>query len=231
LTLSVSLDKALTRDLAAAAGLNVPPGRVVRSSDEVDSVSAQIPFPLFVKPRYEGSAKGITSESRVHNTSELRRQVDRITGDYRQDALVEQFVVGSEYTVALVGHDPVRTLPALQRAVEKQSGIGLHALERRGLPTDRWDYALPGTLNAELERRLTADALGIFHKLECVDFARVDFRVDSDGQVWFLEINPLPTFAPDGTFAVLAEMEGMEYTQFLAGVFESAIARIARRPH
>jgi D-alanine-D-alanine ligase len=53
----------------------------------------------------------------------------------------------------------------------------------------------------------------------------VDFRVDGAGTPWFLEINPLPTFAPDGTFAVVAELTGFTYDAFLARVLGEAIAR------
>jgi D-alanine-D-alanine ligase len=61
--------------------------------------------------------------------------------------------------------------------------------------------------------------------LECRDFSRSDFRVDRAGRAWFLEINPLPTFAPDGTFAILAELAGRPYREFLSGILGSAIDR------
>ena len=59
------------------------------------------------------------------------------------------------------------------------------------------------------------------------DFARADFRVDADGRPWFLEINPLPTFAPDDTFAILAELQGRDYIPYLADVFADALERLA----
>ena len=66
----------------------------------------------------------------------------------------------------------------------------------------------------------------VYNKLECKDFARIDFRVDSEGIPWFLEINPLPTFAPDGTFAILAELMGIPYVEFLADTIQKAFERI-----
>jgi D-alanine-D-alanine ligase len=62
--------------------------------------------------------------------------------------------------------------------------------------------------------------------MECRDFARVDFRVDQGGQPWFLEINPLPTFAPDGTLAIQAELENRSYVELLADIFGEALDRI-----
>jgi D-alanine-D-alanine ligase len=228
LTLSLTLDKAWTKDIVAAAGIPTPPHRVFSGPDAVDP--ADLPdFPLFVKPRYEGTSKGITPASRVEDVDALRRAVARITDTYDQDALAEGFVEGGgEFTVAVVGHDPPEALPALQRAVETSTGIGLHALEHRGAPTadEEWDYALGGTLTDDLEAALQRHALRAFDTLDCRDFARADFRVDADGQPWFLEINPLPTFAPDDTFAILAELQGRDYIPYLAEVFENGLQRL-----
>jgi len=222
LTLSLSLDKAWTKDLAAAAGVRVPDGWTIPVGSAWKQADTPA-FPLFVKPRYEGSAKGIFRDSKVHTAEELTRQIDRMHREYGQDALVEAFIEGSEFTVAIVGHAPPRALPVLQRAVDTESGIGLHVLERPGLDTAVDNWALPGALTPELEAALQRDALAIFRKLECRDFARLDFRVDAEGTLWFLEINPLPTFAPDGTFAIMAELMGQTYPVFLASVLDDAL--------
>ena len=232
LTLSVTLDKAWTKTLVAAADVPTPPHRVFGAAGEV-TPNALPSFPLFVKPRYEGTAKGITPRSRVETVEALRAEVDRIADTYEQDAVVEGFVEGGgEFTVAVVGHDPPEALPVLQRAVEPSTGIGLHALEHRGAPSadGEWDHELEGTLDPALEERLQALALRAFRTLDCRDFARADFRVDADGNPWFLEINPLPTFAPDDTFAIIAELMGRDYVDYLAEVFEAGLERLGLGP-
>ncbi len=214
LTLSLSLDKVWTKDLASAAGVLTPHYVVFPYGGDVDVfVDTLEPltgsFPLFVKPRYEGSSKGITQKSKVESVEALKEQIEHASVLYRQDVLVESFISGGgEFTVAVIGHDPPVAMPALQRAVEAETGIGLHALDRRGYANPDLAYRLEGTLDEELEHQLKHDALKVFEKLECKDFARMDFRVDAAGDPWFLEINPLPTFAPDGTFAILAELLG-----------------------
>ncbi len=228
LTLSVTLDKAWTKDLVAAADVPTPPHRVYGAVDEIDADDLPA-FPLFAKPRYEGTSKGITPESKVDDVAALRREVERITTTYGQDAVAEEFVSGGgEFTVAVVGHDPPEALPVLQRGVEPTTDIGLHALEHRGAPTadEDWDYALRGTLAPALEERLQTLTLRLFRKLDCRDFARADFRVDADGQPWFLEINPLPTFKPGDTFAIIAELMGRDYIDYLAEVFERGLHRL-----
>jgi D-alanine-D-alanine ligase len=232
--LSVSLDKAWTKDLVQAAGIRTPSYRCYTTSNELKDDDLPDSFPMFVKPRFEGSSKGITRKSRVESFSELQNQVDWCLNTYQQDVIVEEFVKGSEFTVAVVGSNPVRALPPIQRAVDAASGIGLHALERRGYdgrtgaPSDELSdgFELPGDLTPELDVELQQMGLAAFRKLECRDFARVDFRVDHLGVPWFLEINPLPTFAPDGTLAIQAELEGRTYVAFLAEIFSEALFRV-----
>lgn len=226
LTLSVSLDKAWTRDLVAAAGVRVPWGRAVSRPEHLDALPLPA-FPLFVKPRFEGSAKGITAASKVNDLLSLRDVVQDLVSRYRQDVLVEQFIAGTEWTVAVVGNDPARALPVLQRAVEKHSGIGLHVLERKGIAhIAPLEYEIESVLTPALEQELQSAALTVFETLRCKDFARMDFRVSADGTMYFLEVNPLPTFAPDGTFAILAELAGKDYPTFLAEVLHDGLVRL-----
>ena len=226
LTLSLSLDKAWTKDLAAAAAVPTPAYRVFRTAEAIDPADLPAPFPLFVKPRYEGSSKGIDAGSLVHTLEALRARVAWCAETYRQDALVEAFVPGGEFTVAVVGNDPPEALPVLQRAVEAETGIGLHALEHRGLAAGEMDYRLAGSLTPALEAELHRLAVRVYEKLECKDFARLDFRLAADGTPHFLEINPLPTFDPDGTFAILAELVGQRYEDFLAGILQKGLQRL-----
>lgn len=230
LTLSLCLDKAWCSQRVAAAGVRVPEQILLASAADAESAVLPAAFPLFVKPRWEGTAKGIAPSSRVEDRGALAREVARIARDYRQPALVERFLPGAEYTVTVVGHAPPRALPVLQRALETSTGIGVHALERRAAahprPPGGWRHELPGTLDAELEGRLQALALRAWEVLECLDFARADFRLDESGAPFFLEINPLPTFAPDGSFGILAELEGRPLAALLADVLGEALARL-----
>ncbi|WP_095512458.1 D-alanine--D-alanine ligase family protein [Rubrivirga marina] len=222
LSLSVSLDKHLTKTVVAAAGVGVPPGGVVPLGADAGALveAAGLAFPLMAKPRYEGTAKGITPSSRCETSDGLVAEVARQHALYGQDVVVEAFVDGAEWTVGVVGTgDGARALPALQRAVEPRSGIGVHAL-----PGDP-DYVIGGALTPELEERLGDAALAAHRALECRDFSRSDFRVAADGVPVFIEINPLPTFAPDGTFAILAELDGQPYDAFLADVLGAALDR------
>jgi D-alanine-D-alanine ligase len=227
LTLSCTLDKAWANRAAAAAGIRVAAQCVMATAADAAHVELPAGFPLFVKPRWEGTAKGIRRSSLVHSRRALAGEVERIARDYAQPALVEAFVPGAEYTVTIVGHDPPRVLPIIQRALEAETRIGLHALESAtDRDADRLAYCVPGDLSRDLEARLAKLALDVFALFECRDFARADFRLDAAGEPIFLEINPLPTFAPDATFGILAELAGRPLSELLAEVLREGLIRL-----
>ncbi len=228
LSLSLSLDKAWANRWVEAAGVPVAAQTTCASAGEAETLALPAEFPLFVKPRWEGTAKGIRRSSRVETREELVREVARVVADYSQPALVEAFIPGAEYTVTLIGNEPPIAFPAIQRALETETGIGLHALEGPGAePTGApLEYVISGVLQPSLEERMAALAIRAFEALECLDFARADFRLDEAGEPVFLEINPLPTFASDGTFAILAELEGCSLEEILGRCVDAGLTRL-----
>jgi D-alanine-D-alanine ligase len=176
-----------------------------------------------VKPRWEGTAKGIHRGSLVATRAELVAAVARVVECYRQPALVEHFLPGAEYTVTVVGNDPAAALPVLQRALERESRIGLHAVET---PDAALAHVTPGALDPGREAELAALAIRAYDALACRDFARADFKCDAAGRPVFLEINPLPTFAPDGSFGILAELAGTTYEALVGDVLARGLVRL-----
>jgi len=231
LTLSLSLDKAWTRAVVADAGVRVAPGRLVGSEAESWREDAALDFPCFVKPRWEGSSKGIAITSRADDRAALAAAVARVVGRYGQPALVERFLAGPEYTVTLIGNDPPRALPVLQRALEATTRIGLHAVEPKpgeaaGAAAPAFAHCVPGALAPALEAELVEQATRAFRALECRDFARADFKCDDAGRPHFLEINPLPSFAPEGSFGVHAELLGRPLEDLLAETLGEGLRRL-----
>ncbi len=221
LSLSLSLDKHVTKVVVAEAGVAVPAGVVIPPDADAEAAVRDLAFPLMVKPRYEGTAKGIAPSSRCAGPAELLAEARRQHRLYGQDLVAEAFVDGAEWTVGVVGTGAsARALPALQRAVDPASGIGTHAL-------GDIDGEVAGALTPDLDAALADAAVAAHRALDCRDFSRSDFRVGPDGGPVFVEINPLPTFAPDGTFAILAELDGRPYPEFLAEVLAAALARLA----
>ena len=220
-TLSISLDKHLTRLIARHLDIPVVQGTSVSDPDAIDPADFT-EFPVLLKPRYEGTAKGISPQSVVYNPVELKKVVQQMYHSYRQEILVEQFLPGAEYTCSVYG-SPLHPLPVIQRSIDRKSGLGVHAITNSQEIPDE-DQILPGNLSIELEQELTEWSLKLCREMNVRHFARIDFKMDENGRPHFLEINPLPTFAVDSHFATFSEMEGIDYPQFLADMLQEIIS-------
>ena len=227
LSLSLSLDKAWAHGLVAAAGVPVPRSARRSAPSATCATRGDWRFPLFVKPRWEGTAKGIGPHSRVDDARRARARGRAHRARLRSARARRAFPArGRVHGGAWSGTRRRARCPVLQRALEPTTGIGVHALERHPAPPGGWRSHTPGALDAALERELARLALRAFEALECRDFARADFKLDAAGRPRFLEINPLPTFAPDGSFAILAELAGREPTRLPRGVLGEGLRRL-----
>src|SRR4030042_2491773 len=101
LTLGVTLDKVMAKKIFMAEGIPTPKFFEVKTTEALMHTN-HFKFPLIVKPRFEGSSKGLTDDSRVENLENLRKQVEYVTTTYKQPALIEEFISGQEFTVAIV---------------------------------------------------------------------------------------------------------------------------------
>ncbi|MDI6401697.1 hypothetical protein QLX67_06810 [Balneolaceae bacterium ANBcel3] len=225
LTLSMTLDKALTKEMASHIGIPTTPFSVVPySSDQKLTLSSDEhlldTFPLFIKPRYEGTAKGISPLSIISTREQLISSILKLMNEYRQDILVEPFLPGPELTCAVAGY-PLIPLPVMERGIHR-SGLGSHVPGLKPSdPIQTFDVLSP-----ELESRIAAWSKALSEKMHILDFARFDFKLDAQGNPYFLEVNPLPTFATDSTFAILAELEQKPYPEYLGEILSHAIRRL-----
>ncbi len=212
-TLSVSLDKHLTKQIARSIGIPTSDWIMLDDADAAPKVPDSW-FPVFAKPRYEGTAKGIGPWSKCDDANQLQVVARRLIDDYSQPILIEPWLPSAEFTVAMIG-SPLRPLPVLERALHGPSGIGIHAISAHDGTADRHAYT-HDTLNPKIESSLHEWSLELCRELGVRHFARLDFKCDRHGKPLLLEINPLPTFAGDNTFGILAEIEGVSTGAFLA---------------
>lgn len=236
-TLALCLDKAATKRVLRQHGLPTPAGTVMHKPDQVCELSS---FPLIVKPLYEGSSKGIWSESVVSNPAALRRQVRLVLERYAQPALVETFLPGREFTVALLGNDAhVDVLPVVEIcfAVLHRSAVPIYSYEAKWL----WDtpdqpldiFRCPADIDAALAERLAALCQQAFGVLECRDWCRIDVRLDACGEPAILDMNPLPGILPQADshscFPRAAAQAGMTYADLIRWVVALACERYGLR--
>jgi D-alanine-D-alanine ligase len=233
LALSVALDKAMTNDLLNLHGVNTPLHQVFYSSQ--DWLSPEMTFPLMVKPLHEGSSKGIKDYSLVHNHEELARQVSWVIARYRQPAIVEEYIGGREFTIALLGNNPPNVLPIVEIDFGKLPATAnkIYSYEAKWV----WDtpenpiemFVCPARIGRDLCNRLSETAREVFNVLGCRDICRIDIRLDGQGRLQVLDVNPLPGLIPDPSahscLPEAARAAGYTYEALINAILRYALER------
>jgi D-alanine-D-alanine ligase len=229
-TLSIALDKALAKKIVRQAGIHTPNFQLMHTGKERLNKDFTN-FPLMVKPVAEGSSKGVVSKSVCHNEAELREVVKEIVTKYQQPALIEEYIGGREFTVGLLGERRPRVLPPMEIVfLDKADKTPIYSFEHKLDWTDRIRYDAPAKLEPALLEKLRAAARGSFMALGCRDVARIDFRMDDKGRIYFIECNPLPGLTPGWSDLVLiAQGAGMDYRGLIGEIMAPAIRRYKER--
>jgi D-alanine-D-alanine ligase len=220
LTLCVTLDKPVAKRLVAQGGFATPAFRTFRSVAEVEPLP--FPFPVIVKPAFEGAA----------GLDDVREQVRFVTETYGQEALVEEFVPGAEVTVGVLGNDPPRLAGMMEISPKTVAPSDfVYSLEVKRDWENQVVYRVPPALPATVLSMIEQCALGVYRLLGCRDFARIDFRIDGDGTPQFIECNPLPGLSPGyGDLPILAERMGTPYLSLVGGILSDALLRLRTVP-
>jgi len=224
--LTVCLDKPLSKKLVAAEGVATPQWQLVNDEEDLSKIAwEQFPFPAIVKPAYEGSSKGIRLSSVVDGVGQLREEVIRLLGTYRQPVMVEEFITGDEVTVGIIGNAPPRVIGMMHIVPRKREGHFVYSLEVKRDYLNLVDYECPPQLADEIKERIALTSLKVFKCLSCRDFARADFRVSPDGVPYFLEINPLPGLGSYSDLVIMAQKLGWTHQGLIQAVLEAALKR------
>jgi len=224
LTLGLTLDKVMAKKIFIADKIPTPKFFEVNSSEQLNHAN-HYKFPLIVKPRFEGSSKGLSESSRVKNNAELKEQVEYIVNTYKQPALIEEFISGQEFTVAIIGNETPEIMPIVQIKIDGKLKLNDKFYTFARITSDRLEYVCPAKISAELKKILDDLALKTYRAVECRDFGRVDFRVDKDGKPYVLEINPLPSLSTEDVFKLVAENVGITYEEIIGKILKCAIER------
>ncbi|MGL4423401.1 MAG: ATP-grasp domain-containing protein, partial [Gemmataceae bacterium] len=229
--LILARSKPLTKALLAGSG--VPTARF-RSIDQLPVPALDLSWPLIVKPAKEDASVGIEQASVVMNQTELEARVATIGERYGWPVLVEQFITGREFNVAVWDRgDGPRTLPFSEILFIPDGGATplwpLVTFDAKWHPNSRDFQATPAKnpadVTPELAALVTAIAIQAFELVGCRDYARVDFRVDDAGQPYVLEVNPNPCISPLAGLAAALETAKIPYAEFILSLLRAALKR------
>ncbi len=236
LTLTLGLDKERTKEVLTARGIRTPRWTVAGGA-AAGLNGRRLRFPVIVKPLFEGSSKGIDSGSLRWDRKTTLGRVRWVVEEYDQPALVEEFLPGREFTVAVLGNGfEARVLPPVEIRFDSlpEGAPALYGWEAKWV----WDtpeaplsiFECPAQVDAGLLAVLGKTTLGAYHALGCRDWARVDLRLDAGGTPHVLEVNPLPGILPDprqnSCFPKAARAAGLTYDEMILAVLDTAMRRL-----
>ncbi|HBG46908.1 MAG TPA: D-alanine--D-alanine ligase [Deltaproteobacteria bacterium] len=234
LTLGLCLNKARAKEVLAYYG--IPTARFVVAAAPSLEIEKFLTFPMIVKPLFEGSSKGIKNDSIVHTPSELKKKVASVLEEYSQPALVEEYLSGREFTVALMGNgEGLKVLPiveinysALPAGVNHiYSYEAKWVLDTPDAPLDI--FTCPAQIPDRLKSAIEAVSRDAFKSLDVKDWCRIDVRLDSSGVPHVIELNPLPGILMDpkcnSCFPKAARAAGMSFSSLVNGVLDAARGR------
>ncbi|XXT21422.1 ATP-grasp domain-containing protein [Sorangium sp. So ce429] len=222
-TLSLALDKGLTKQILRAAGIETAEWQVVTTGREK---LKPFRYPVIVKPNAEGTSKGITSASVVKDEAAARAAAKQLVDRYHQPALIEEYITGRELTVGLLGERRPKVLPPMEVVFVDPPTYPVYGYEEKQTDTPRVRFQCPAQLTPSELRRVEKVVRDTFAALGCRDVARVDLRMAKDGRVYVIEINPLPGLTPDfSDLCVIAKVAGMDYRSLIGEIMAGCLKR------
>ncbi|MBK6936141.1 MAG: SET domain-containing protein-lysine N-methyltransferase [Chitinophagaceae bacterium] len=223
--------KELMKYLAFCEGVKTPGYVIVSSLADIDEAVKQLSFPLFVKPAKAGDSLGVDEHSLVHNKIELQQKCISILEEYGP-LLVEEYITGREFTVLVAANTDEHSCTVF-RPIEYVFPEG-KAFKTYSLKTSELhpDCNVPCT-DERLDKQLRSATEKIFKGFNGVGYARLDFRVNNNDEVYFLEINfTCSVFYKDGyegSADYILKFDGIGQAGFLRHMIAEGIARHGRK--
>ncbi len=229
LTLGLCQDKGKVKDILLSQGIQTPRYKIF------DRLLNQIKgnlFPMIVKPLHEDGSLGISKESVVFDDESLKRQIRYVIEKYHQPALVEEFVDGRELNVGLMETNgkievlPISEIDYSEFPAEIPKICGYEAKWiPESLEYQRSKPICPASLEWVVKKRIEHIAIRAFKLFGCRDYSRVDIRIDREGKIYVIEVNPNPDISPQSGMTRAIKAQGLTYTEFIRNLFERALQR------
>lgn len=239
LTDAITLDKSLTKKIWQFHGLPTP--RFVEIGIKEKPYVEGLRFPVIVKPNSEGSSKGVFNDNLVEDPHRLVKKIRDTRKAYGNGVIVEEFMPGREFTVAVLGNAGVGKGVYILPIVEQNFDIFPENMKKFAsyeakwffedtLPNPHIAYHCPAKLTPGLENLIRELCIKAYTTLNCRDIARIDLRLDADGKPNLLEINTLPGMMPSekvvSYYPVAARAAGWDFNKMVGQIITHARERL-----
>ena len=227
--LLLAQDKAIAKKIFAFHGIHTPV--FAKSFRGRLDFSHDLQFPVIVKPAREDGSIGIEFSAVVSSIRELMERMDWLHAHFDSPVLIEEYIEGRELYVGVLGNDKPEALPVVEldlsklpdgtpriAAAEVKWGKGTQAYRdtKSAIATD---------LGEDTVAALQQTAVAAYSALELRDYGRVDMRLQADGRIHVIEVNPNPWLSSKAEFAMAARKAGRTYSRLVEEIVDLAMAR------
>ena len=209
---AIGMNKAKTKQIWKSLSISTPGFDLLHDKDET-AQGWNLPFdyPVAVKPVAEGSSIGI---HKVKNDKEMASGLADAR-KFGETVLVEQWVSGNDYTVAILNG---KTLPAI-RMNTRHEFFDFDAKYQ----DENTEYMCPCGLTETEEQEMAELSLAAFEAVECTGWGRVDLMRDEAGKLWVLEVNTVPGLTDHSLVPMAAAEAGLTYPQLIIEILATSI--------
>ncbi|MBN1766290.1 MAG: ATP-grasp domain-containing protein [Sedimentisphaerales bacterium] len=220
----LALDKVVAKMIFRQNGIPTPDFAVLNSWETIE---VDLNYPLIVKPRNEAVSFGITV---VKDQARLQEAVKAIMDKFQQPVLVEEYIRGREINVGLIGNHPPEIFPPVELLFGRK-GPKIYTYEDKTRRSEREiHYKCPAPLTRKQYEYVQNIGRQAFESLGCYDCARVDIRMDKQGNFQVLEVNSLPSLGEHGSYLIGAGQAGLDFNAVINRLVEVASARYFGTP-
>lgn len=229
LVMALTLHKGMTKRVLRDAGVPTCDFKVVECPDDIRGVTFAPPY--FIKPVAEGTGKGVTPDSIIRRREDLGAACRNLIATFRQPALVEAFLPGREFTVAVVGTGAqAEILGTIEVHLLGNAEPEVYSYINKEQCEERVRYQLVRPQDDPTVRAAEALVLDAWRVLGCRDGGRADVRCDADGRPQFMEVNPLAGLHPEHSdLPIICNHLGIAYVKLIERIVTSALDRLHRR--
>jgi len=229
-TIALCKNKARAKDILTYNGVLTPKFQVFTSAER--KLNPELKFPMIVKPIREDGSVGIRERSVVNNEEQLKEEVDHIINLHKQEALVEEFIDGREFTVSLIGNKRPIVLPVAEIDF---TGMPEHLPKivsyrakwiKQSIAYKNTNTICPANIDEKLNKLIEDTSRKCYKIFGCRGYARIDFRYDEkEKKLYIIEINPNPDISEDVDTARAAFVANINYADLIQKIIAFAIEK------
>jgi len=233
LTNAIALNKSWAKKIISYHSIPTPRFETISQTEDLNTI--EMNYPIILKPNNEGSSMGINEDNVVYDFKNLKQKFQMMISLYNQPVLLEEFIQGRELSVGLLGNGNQK--PEILSILEIDFSLLPDDVanvfgQRAKTKYDSLDhYICPANISISLKKELEILSLNVWKSLDIKDFARIDYRMNKNGKLFFLEVNPLPGMDFDlddndfSFYPLMAFKSDYTYNELIYRILNSACLR------